>query len=280
MPELPEVETIVRKLRIGSPDIPSVLDQVVTSVDVIWDRIIASPQPEEFKHNLKGKTILNACRRGKFLHFPLSSGHLIGHLRMSGDMRMEAAIDGQGNTRPYEDYDKVIFNFKSGWRLVFINIRKFGRMWYTETPDSVFGNLGPEPLSDDFSADLLYEMLQSHHRQIKPLLMDQTFLAGLGNIYTDESLFIAKIHPLRLSSSLSRAEARDLYQAIKTTLKAGIRQFGASVDWVYRGGEFQNYFQVYQRKGELCPQCGGRIEKIVAGQRGTHFCPNCQKSPK
>lgn len=279
MPELPEVETIVRKLRDGSPNIPSVVDQVIKSVDVTWDRIIASSQPDEFKQKLTGKTILNACRRGKFLHFPLSSGHLIGHLRMSGDMRMETVFDDQGNPRPYEAFDKVIINFKSGWRLIFINIRKFGRMWYTEDPSTVFGSLGPEPLDETFDDDMLYEMLKAHNRQIKPLLMDQSFIAGMGNIYADESLFIAKIHPLRLSASLTKSEAQKLHHAIQTTLKAGIQQFGASVDWVYRGGEFQNYFQVYQRKGEPCPRCGALIEKIVVGQRSTHFCPNCQKDP-
>lgn len=279
MPELPEVETIIRRLREGLKDIPSIIDQTVTSVDVTWDRIIASPSPEEFRRNMMGKTILDARRRGKFLHFPLSSGHLIGHLRMSGDMRMESIQTERGTFRSYRAYDKVIINFATPWRLMFSNIRKFGRMWYTEDPNSVFGKLGIEPFDQAFTTEMLYEILRSHNRQIKPLLMDQSFIAGLGNIYTDESLFLAKIHPRRISSSLTKSEASRLHNAIQATLRAGIQQFGSSVDWAYLGGEFQNYFKVYQRKGQPCPRCGGPIEKTVVGQRGTHFCPHCQAAP-
>ncbi len=170
----------------------------------------------------------------------------------------------------------MIINLVSGWRLVFSNIRKFGRMWVVEDAEQLFGSLGPEPLSGCFKAETLYEMLHNHSRQIKPLLMDQHFIAGLGNIYTDESLFKAKIHPLRQSDSLTKPEAAALYAAIQTTLQEGIQRFGASVDWVYRGGEFQNHFNVYQREGVPCPFCGTPIQKTTVGQRGTHFCPTCQ----
>jgi len=279
MPELPEVETIVRRLRDGSPDNLPVIGQVVQSVEITWDRIIAEPDPGTFTKHLVGNKINDARRRGKFLHFPLSEGHLIGHLRMSGDMHMEKRLDENGTALPADPYDRAILNFVSPWRLTFNNIRKFGRMWFVHGPETVFSKLGPEPLSEEFTQELLYARLQASNRQIKPLLMDQSFIAGLGNIYTDETLFRAKIHPLRKSGSITVEETRKLHSAIQHTLQDGIEQFGASVDWVYKGGNFQNHFKVYQRKGEPCPVCGNPIERITVGQRGTHFCSRCQAAP-
>ncbi len=279
MPELPEVETIKRRLRDGTRKQIAVPGHSIQSVEITWDRIIAEPDTETFKKSLVGNHITDVRRRAKFLHFPLNEGHLVSHLRMSGDMRMERRIDAKGNAIPKEEYDRVIINFESRWRMVFSNIRKFGRMWYTNDLDSIFGDLGPEPLSEDFSAKQLYEIIHAHKRQIKPLLMDQHFIAGLGNIYTDESLFRARIHPLRRSDSLSKIETQLLYNAIQHTLSDGILNFGASLDWIYRGGEFQNYFNVYQREDEPCRVCGTKITKITVGQRGTHICPNCQKHP-
>jgi formamidopyrimidine-DNA glycosylase len=279
MPELPEVETITRRLRQGTPDLPPVPGNRIQSVQVTWGRIIAAPDPEGFKQSLIGKEIIDVRRRAKYLHFPLTEGHLIGHLRMTGDVRMERRADSANNPLPTQPYDRVIINFNTNWRMVFVNIRKFGRMWYTEDQNSVFGDLGPEPLAEDFSTKKLYEMAMAHCRQIKPLLLDQSFIAGLGNIYTDESLFKAGIHPLRRSDSLSISEIQSLHRAIRETLTEGLRNFGASLDWVYRGGEFQNYFQVYKRQGEPCLVCGTEIIKAIVGQRGTHFCPRCQKPP-
>lgn len=280
MPELPEVETIVRRLRDGSPTFPPVPGHTIQDLIITWDKIIAPPEnPASFKRQLIGKTILDVRRRGKFLHFPLDEGHLIGHLRMSGDMRMERKFSEQGEPHPIQAYDRVVINFRAPWRLVFVNVRKFGRMYFTPDPQSIFGDLGPEPLGAEFSLQEFGVQLHSHHRQIKPLLMDQHFVAGLGNIYTDEALFRAKIHPLCISDSLSQQEIQQLHHAIQTVLNEGIVQFGASLDWVYRGGEFQNYFKVYGRKEEPCPICGTPIEKISVGQRGTHFCPQCQMPP-
>lgn len=277
MPELPEVETIIRRLRYGTQDHPSLPGNTIQSVQVTWDRIIAEPDPQSFQRNLVGKQITDACRRGKFLHFPLNTGHLIAHLRMSGDMRMEKRISPDGLHLPPLQYDRVILNFTSDYRLAFNNIRKFGRMWYVEEAQSVFQDLGIEPLSTEFTADILYKILHTRSRQIKPFLMDQTLIAGMGNIYTDETLFRAKLHPLRKSDSLSHQETEKLYHAIRDVLNEGIRQSGASLDRVYRGGQFQNTFMVYQREGETCYECGAAIERITVGQRSSHFCPNCQK---
>ena len=279
MPELPEVETIVRRLRDSAHEQAPLPGNVIKSVEVTWDKIIAQPDAHTFQKDLIGKTIIDARRRGKFLHFPLNDGHLIGHLRMSGDMRMEKLINGQDKPHPRSPSDRVLFNLSSGWRLIFSNIRKFGRMWYVRDAQTIFDRLGPEPLGDDFSPKLLYEMLNQHSRQIKPLLMDQGFIAGLGNIYTDEALFRAKIHPLQKSDSVSKTEAEALFNAIQNVLMEGIQRFGASLDWIYRGGQFQNYFNVYQQTGKPCPACGAAVQKIAVGQRGTHFCPHCQQAP-
>ena len=279
MPELPEVETIIRRLRNGTHEHPPVPGQTIQSVAVAWDRIIAEPDIESFKKALIGKRITGAHRRAKYLHFPLDEGHLVGHLRMSGDMRMVRRLDPEGNPIPKDEYDQVVIDFESNWRMTFSSIRKFGRMWYTDDLRLIFGKLGPEPLTDDFTVEQLYEIIHAHSRQIKPLLLDQHILAGLGNVYTDESLFQAKIHPLRRSDSLSEIETQMLYHAIRHTLTQGILNFGASLDWIYRGGEFQNYFKVYQQEDQPCPVCGTMIKKINVGQRGTHFCPNCQKPP-
>jgi formamidopyrimidine-DNA glycosylase len=277
MPELPEVETIIRRLRDGSPGLPSVQGQLIQTAAVIWPKSVAAPDPVSFQQDLAGKTIIAARRRGKFLHFPLDEGHLIAHLRMSGDMRMEENLDEGGSSRPLDPYDRVILHLDSSYRLVFSDIRKFGRVWLVEDPQSVLGGLGPEPLDPAFTPEILHSRLQAHARQVKPLLLDQAFIAGLGNIYTDEALFRAKIHPLRSSNTIRYSEAERLHQAIQDVLSQGIRRFGASLDWFYRGGEFQNDFNAYGQAGEPCPVCGTAIAKIRVGQRGTHYCPKCQK---
>ena len=277
MPELPEVETIIRRLRDGTQDHPPLPGNIIQKVQVTWDRTIAEPDVQSFEQNLIGKQIEDAQRRGKFLHFPLNQGHLIAHLRMSGDMRMEESHSSEGLPLPPMEHDRVILNFTSGYRLAFNNIRKFGRMWYVRDEQSVFHNLGVEPLSRKFTVHALYKILGAHSRQIKPLLLDQKLIAGMGNIYTDEALFRARLHPLRKSDTLTQDEASALHHAIREVLSEGIEQNGASLDWVYRGGQFQNTFQVYQRDGESCYECGGTIEKAIIGQRSSHYCPNCQK---
>jgi formamidopyrimidine-DNA glycosylase len=160
--------------------------------------------------------------------------------------------------------------------MVFNDTRKFGRVWLLEDPEEVLGLLGPEPLGESLTSSIFYGMLHCRRRQLKPLLLDQTFLAGLGNIYTDEALHHARLHPLALSDRLSIEQADRLLYSIRNVLQEGIRRQGASIDWVYRGGDFQNYFRVYQRTGEPCPECGTAILRLVIGQRGTHFCPDCQ----
>jgi formamidopyrimidine-DNA glycosylase len=149
-----------------------------------------------------------------------------------------------------------------------------------DDPAEIFQGLGPEPLSEAFTTDWLFSALHRRRKQLKPLLLDQTFLAGLGNIYADEALFEAKLHPLSSSDSVTEQQAGELWLAIRQVLEEGICSNGASIDWVYRGGDFQNHFRVYGRTGEPCPVCQTPIERITVGQRGTHFCPRCQVCTK
>jgi formamidopyrimidine-DNA glycosylase len=280
MPELPEVETIARTLR------PDLVGATILEADLRWARTLASPSARKFKKQIRGQTILDVTRRAKFLNLQLSDFNLFVHLRMSGDLFIKEAA-----YRPAK-HDRLIIKLLSApssaqtvvgdgdrslKHLVFNDTRKFGRVWLTDDPRSVTGKLGPEPFSDEFTPQWLYENLRQRRRQMKPLLLDQNFVAGLGNIYTDEALHMAKIHPQAASDSVKREQAGRLHEAIRAVLAEGIRRNGASIDWVYRGGEFQNYFRVYDREGKPCPVCGTKIERLVVGQRGTHVCPKCQK---
>ena len=270
MPELPEVETIARALR------AELVGREITSAQLLWPKTLAAPSEGEFVAQIRGQRIADVGRRGKFLQLGLVSGidgqpplTLFIHLRMSGDLYIKA-----GDYTP-EKHDRLILALTDR-RLVFNDTRKFGRVWLTADPSQVIGDLGPEPLDPAFTPRAFHEMLVSRRRQLKPLLLDQTFLAGLGNIYTDEILHMARLHPLRSSDGLTEEEAGALWKSIRETLRIGIENNGASIDWVYRGGGYQHHFRVYGRTGKPCPVCGTLIERILVGQRSTHFCPGCQ----
>ena len=275
MPELPEVETIRQRLIKGFEQSPSILNQRVRSCQLLWSGSLATPNPQTFLSFMPGQEILAVNRRAKFLYFSLSDAYLVVHLRMSGDLYLEK----QTETAPYRnpDHDRFWMDFESGWRLVFNDMRKFGRVWLLNDTSKLFSKLGPEPFDEKLTAEVFYGMLRERSRQLKPLLLDQHFIAGIGNIYSDEALHKAGLHPTRVSSSLNGDEAKKLLDSIRFVLSKGIDQKGASIDWVYRGGDFQNYFQVYQQEGNPCPRCGHPIEKIKVAQRGTHFCPVCQR---
>lgn len=269
MPELPEVETIARKLRQGNGT-PSLVGETIEHVSVHWPRHIAQPAPATFKSQIAGRTIKAVDRRGKYLIFPLDKRNLLIHLKMTGDLIMAPSKQEPG------PYDHTVFHLKSGWELRFSDARKFGKVFLVEDAHQITGKLGPEPLGNGFSLDAFSQRIKARKRILKPLLLDQTFLAGVGNIYADEALHRAGLHPTRRSDQLSNDEIKRLWNGIQDALKSGIRHNGASLDWVYRGGDFQNHFHVYQRTGEPCLKCNHEIERIVVGQRGTHFCPNCQ----
>jgi formamidopyrimidine-DNA glycosylase len=264
MPELPEVETIARALR------PELIHQRILSAAVYWARTLAAPSPTKFRKAVQGRVIQGVSRRAKFLVLDLEDYNLLVHLRMSGDL---AVRDSTIRMK----HDRLALHLSDGRTLAFNDPRKFGRVWLTARPQDVLGGLGPEPLEKGFTADWLYTNLQNRKRRLKPLLLDQRFIAGLGNIYVDESLHAAGLHPLSLSNTVSARQAAALQRSIRKVLREGIRRNGASIDWVYRGGGYQHHFRVYDRAGQACRVCGTTIERLTVGQRGTHICPACQK---
>ncbi|MCZ7553993.1 MAG: DNA-formamidopyrimidine glycosylase [Anaerolineae bacterium UTCFX2] len=274
MPELPEVETIRQSLRLGTPEQPSILGRKIINAELLWTRSLAEPEPNEFLRRISGQVVKGVERRGKFLTLPLSEDWLLVHLRMSGDITVGAIGE------PHGTHERVMFNLEPGWRMAFIDPRKFGRVWLVSDPQKVLGALGPEPFDEKLDDFRFYQMLHSVNRRLKPTLMDQAFLAGLGNIYTDEALNRARLHPLASTSSIMLEDAGRLLRAIRETLQAAIQRNGTSIDWVYRGGDFQKYLRVYGRKDQACPECGTPIVKIVVGQRGTYYCPFCQVVPE
>ena len=281
MPELPEVETIVRSLRNlvdhSYSDVeslttrPGILGQVVASVLVLWERSLAQPTVQEFEKILPGQKVQSVARRGKYLVIQFEHQVMLIHLRMSGDIRVEKT-----SINAPQKHDRLVLRFTDGWQMVFNDPRKFGRIWLVDQIEEITSNLGMEPLSDELTGESLIQKLHATSRRIKPLLLDQSIVAGLGNIYTDEALFLASIHPITPAREITALQAESLLRSIRNVLEEGIRRNGASIDWVYRGGDFQNHFNVYQRTGEPCKVCGTKIERIVVAQRGTHYCPHCQ----
>lgn len=270
MPELPEVETIARFLRQGVEDKPGILGKKIATAQVLWARTVAEPEAGEFQARITGQEILQINRRGKFLFLNLTRDALLVHLRMSGDLFVEQK---DSDLAPHH---RVILELEDGWRVAFNDARKFGRMWLVADPQSVLGNLGPEPFDRSLEDDGFYNRLKDSRRQLKPLLLDQHFIAGLGNIYTDEALHLARLHPLTISSTITLEQSQKLLESIRRVLKEGIERHGTSIDWVYRGGDYQRYLRVYQRTGQPCPVCGAPVQRFVVGQRSTHYCPSCQ----
>ena len=271
MPELPEVETIVRALRHGGRGGTAIVGARVQTAQVLWPRTVAAPAPEAFERRWAGRQIRRVTRRGKFVHLHLDQGwHALVHLRMSGDIVVVPP------TAAWPRHVRLALHFTDGRALLFDDPRKFGRWWLTREPERVLGHLGPEPLDPAFTPQVLARQLQGRRARLKTLLLDQRVLAGVGNIYADEALHRAGLHPLRRAHTLTPAEIEALWRGLRAVLREGIARNGASIDWMYRGGAFQNHFRVYGRHGQVCYTCGTPIERIRVAQRSTHFCPRCQ----
>ncbi len=270
MPELPEVETTVNDLR------PGVVGKKISGVEILKSGSVAAPSEPEFVKGLKGRAVRELRRRGKFLVFKLDNGQfLIVHLRMTGSLILEPSKEPAGK------FVRIILRLEGGRSLHFRDIRRFGRMWLVADEESVVGDLGIEPLGPDFTLSTLKEILKKRTTAIKPLLLNQALIAGIGNMYADEALYRARIHPLQPSSSLRPAEIKRLHAAIQSVLSQGIENKGASTDTYLRpdGGKGAAHLQfaVAHQKGKGCGACGGQVERIVVGQRGTFYCPRCQK---
>ena len=273
MPELPEVETVRRNL-----------DQLIvgtTITDIVlgdFTGSIANPAPHIFADALRGQRIVGTGRRGKYLLLRLDSGDVIAvHLRMTGDLHVVAGGE------PWGKHLHLAMLLDDGRELRFADTRKFGRIWLLTPPEveDLDERIGPEPLDPALTTAYFHERLLRRARTIKPLIMDQAFLAGVGNIYADEALFAARIHPLRPASSLSLAEAGTLLDAIRLALQNAIDRGGTTIrnyrNAIGEPGGNQGYLQIYQlTEGDPCPRCATPINRIVVAQRGTRFCANCQ----
>lgn len=270
MPELPEVETIRRDLA------AAIVGRRVMRAEIRDASLVHAPSPEGLSRGLCGQTVRHAGRRGKYLLLHLDDGVLVLHLMMSGRVFLRPADDPVGHTR-------LVVAFDEGPALHFVDMRRFGRAWLLPPPavDKLLADLGPEPLEPGFDGSTLHAALQGRRRAIKPTLLDQRIVAGVGNIYADEALWLARIHPDTPAGSLSRRRLNNLAQAIITTLRAGIEHDGTSflthVGSRGERGRYQERLNVFQRTGEPCPRCGRAIERLVIGQRGTHICPRCQR---
>lgn len=275
MPELPEVETVRRSL------LPVVLEKPIEKVEIPYPRILQHITVQDFQAQLLGRRFLDLTRRGKYLIFDLEGElELVAHLRMTGRLiyYSDSAIGRAKHT-------SAIFSFGSLGELRFEDVRKFGTLDLVKEGeyDQIKGlkELGVEPLSKEFTWQLLAEMTKGRSAKIKGLLLDQSKIAGLGNIYVDESLFLAKIHPERTAQSLKQAEIKRLHRAIQEVLAEAIEGQGTTLRDYRTGygreGSFQNKLQIYGKKGEKCPRCGVDLEhKKVAG-RTSHYCPACQR---
>jgi formamidopyrimidine-DNA glycosylase len=269
MPELPEVETFVRALR------RPLVGGVIIGVRNDWPRHIVVPPLDELRGRIAGRRIETIDRRGKYLVFSLSDDEtLIIHLKMSGHLSVVP-----GNT-PADPYVHTVFMLDDGRELRFRDTRKFGRVYLVHDPAEVLGPLGPEPLDPAFTIEALADRLAGRKRVLKPLLLDQTFIAGIGNIYADEALFAAGIRPTRISNSLTGTEIAALHAAIRRVLEMGIAREGASISTYVKAdgemGDMQNAVAVFRRTGQSCYRCGGPVERMVLGGRSTHYCPHCQ----
>src|SRR4030066_2389631 len=264
MPELPEVETVIRGLK------KTILGKTIQKVEVFFPKVIKQELPK-FSRNLENSSIEKISRRGKNILISLSNGKTwLTHLGMTGHLFFQ-----KSNNLPKAKHDilKIRFKNNSGG-LRFEDMRKFGRTYIVEeNPLKAIEKLGPEPLKVSFKQ--FEEIFSATKRKIKPALLDQSLLAGIGNIYADESLFEAKIHPQTRTDKLSEVALRGLYWGIRKTLKKAVKTGGSSVanyvDVDGNPGHFQIYHKVYGREGQPCPRCGAKIKRILVRQRSTHF---------
>ena len=270
MPELPEVETVKRTLN------GLVTGKTIEHVQVRLPRIIQKPDDiQMFEVLLQGQTIETIERRGKFLRFVLTDYVMVSHLRMEGRYGLYQGDD------PFELHTHVLFRFTDGSELRYKDVRQFGTMHLfpkgEELTQPPLKKLGIEPLDEAFTLDAFKERIAKRSTKIKPLLLNQEYIVGIGNIYVDESLFLAGIHPEREASSLTRKELERLHEAIVRTLSDSVEVGGSSIKSYVNGqgeiGLFQHQLNIYGRQSEPCKKCGSAIYKTVVGGRGTHICP-------
>ena len=267
MPELPEVETIRSEL------LTWVAGQSITQVIILDAKLVSGISVEELCHRLIGQTVESLGRRGKYLILHLADAQsLVMHLKMTGALLL--------SPQATERYIRAIFHFSNDVQLMFRDPRRFGVIWLVADTESIVGKLGPEPLSKNFTPHVLAQRLRKHRIPIKAAIIDQSLIAGIGNMYADEALFAARIYPLKRTDTLSSEEIEALHRSIQEILRSAINNKGASVDtYVRPGGQLGTAhfdFNVAHRGGRLCPTCGTPIQRIPVRNRGSYFCPKCQ----
>jgi formamidopyrimidine-DNA glycosylase len=267
MPELPEVESTVRYLR------ERIVGERITDCDVLWPRTIHTSKPKNFQAALSGSIITEVVRRGKFIGISILNEHtefLFVHLRMSG------SLDVISGKTEIAKHDRVVIYLANGKSIRFNDTRKFGRIYLCREQSEVVGKLGVEPLSDEFSPEHLLDITRGKRTRIKAFLLDQEKIAGLGNIYVDESLWKARIHPFLPAERLSLAKCVELQKAVRATLIEAIELSGTDFgDGVVQDGMYSPV--IYGRDDQPCGRCKATIRKTRVQQRGTHYCPRCQK---
>ncbi|HET7036435.1 MAG TPA: bifunctional DNA-formamidopyrimidine glycosylase/DNA-(apurinic or apyrimidinic site) lyase [Thermomicrobiaceae bacterium] len=273
MPELPEVETVRRGLA------EAISGATIEDLRVgAFSGSLAGITPEALRAEIVGEQIVDVGRRAKYLLLALSNGRTIAiHLRMTGELKVARPEEPSGK------HHHLTFVLAGGRELRFRDIRKFGRIRLLDAAElaALDAALGPEPLASELTPAAFHARLQGHRRAIKPLLLEQHFLAGVGNIYADEALFASGIHPLRPANSLTPEEAGRLLESIRAVLSGAIERRGTTLrnyrDGFGQAGGNQFHLQIYTRaEGEPCPRCGSPVQRLVVGQRGTKLCPRCQ----
>ena len=274
MPELPEVETVRRQLQ------GRVTGRRIAGLDVLDPKFSSPAAPDELAGDVVGRRIEAVGRRGKYLLMRLDSGDdLAVHLRMTGRLHWSA-----GDPDPDERFVRALFRLDDGATLAFSDMRRFGRAWIVPRapdPEAYWrGRVGVEPLDPAFTPEALAGALRGRRGPVKAALLNQALVAGLGNIYADEALFQARIHPERPAGALSEAEIEALHEAIVDRLRAAVAAGGASIDSYRDGlgqyGTMQELLRVHLHRGDACPRCGDTVVKTRVAQRGTYWCPTCQ----
>ncbi len=266
MPELPEVETVIRELR------PLLFHRRITGYNVFWEKTCVNKTSEP----LIGQTIGTLWRKGKYLIVPLERSSLVIHLRMTGQLLFVPATEAMKLK-----HVRIKFMFDNGTTLYYNDMRKFGRIYHVQEIDGLLSKVGIDAMDSAFTVDYFTQRLKQSRMNIKALLLSQRLVSGLGNIYVDESLFRAGIHPASIAGKIPAVKIRRLHEQIQFVLRFAVDHMGSTIsdyrDAFGNVGETQKFFQVYQQQGKACIQCSRAIEKIRVAGRGTHFCPNCQK---
>jgi len=273
MPELPEVETVKETLK------KLVLNKKINNAVILYPNIIDTPVVDEFVANIKNQKINNIYRKGKWLMFELDNYYLLSHLRMEGKYII------RNSKEPYEKHEHVIFELDDNTELRYKDTRKFGRMHLIKKDEldncKALVNVGLEPFAENLTSDYLLEKYKTKKLPIKTVLLDQSIIAGIGNIYADEILFLCSLNPLKPANEINKKEANNIKKYTKEVLEKAIKSGGTTIrsyessEGVH--GRFQQQLLVHNKEHDKCLNCSSEIIKITVGGRGTYYCPKCQK---